>query len=266
MFSKNGTLLFGKDKVVIVFNVDLDNTLIYSYKHDIGNDKLEVELYKGKNISYVTRKTYELLKQLKKKVLIVPTTTRTARQYKRIDLKIGSLKYALVCNGGILLVDGIVDLKWYKDSLEMISESKAVLQEAVSILENDKRRIFDVKFINNLFVFTKCNEPENVVAKLKAKIDLKNVDVINNGAKVYVVPKKLSKGNAVRRFKNYINSDKIIAAGDSVFDISMFTEADVAIAPMHLGKTKRVPDDVVLIPQNKVFSEELITKILTDIC
>ena len=250
---------------MIVFNVDLDNTLIYSYKHDIGNDKLEVELYKGKNISYVTRKTYDMLKILREQVLVVPTTTRNVEQYKRIDLKIGSLKYALVCNGGILLVDGIVEEKWYKDSLEMISECRTTLLEAVSILENDKRTVFKVEFIKDLFVFTKCDEPEKVVAKLKAKIELENVDVFNNGTKVYVVPKKLSKGNAVRRFKNYINSDKIIAAGDSEFDISMFTEADVAIAPMHLSKIKSVPDNVMLMTENKVFSEELLTKILTDI-
>ena len=60
-----------------VFNVDLDNTLIYSYKHDIGPDKMDVELYNGINISFITRKTYDMLLKLKDKILIVPTTTRT---------------------------------------------------------------------------------------------------------------------------------------------------------------------------------------------
>ena len=53
-----------------IFCTDLDNTIIYSYKHDIGDDKREVELYQGRNISYITGQTYELLKQVKKEYLM----------------------------------------------------------------------------------------------------------------------------------------------------------------------------------------------------
>lgn len=35
---------------------------------------------------------------------IIPTSTRTEEQYKRIELDIGIVPYALVCNGGVLLV------------------------------------------------------------------------------------------------------------------------------------------------------------------
>ena len=45
---------------------DLDNTLIYSYKHDIGIQKRNVEIYQGREISYITDKTYDLLKKVKK--------------------------------------------------------------------------------------------------------------------------------------------------------------------------------------------------------
>ena len=44
---------------------DLDNTLIYSYKHDIGIQKRNVEIYQGREISYITDKTYDLLKKVK---------------------------------------------------------------------------------------------------------------------------------------------------------------------------------------------------------
>ena len=36
----------------MVFFSDLDNTLIYSYKHDIGNDKESVEIYNGRKVSF----------------------------------------------------------------------------------------------------------------------------------------------------------------------------------------------------------------------
>lgn len=38
---------------MIVFHTDLDNTLIYSYRHDIGQDRICAEVYQGKgNILY----------------------------------------------------------------------------------------------------------------------------------------------------------------------------------------------------------------------
>ena len=46
---------------MIAFHTDLDNTLIYSYKHDIGPQKRNVELYQGREISYITEETYHLL-------------------------------------------------------------------------------------------------------------------------------------------------------------------------------------------------------------
>ena len=97
---------------MIIFNTDLDKTLIYSYKHDIGNDKLCAEIYQGRQVSFVTRRTAELLKRVNETVLLVPTTTRTLEQYVRIDLGIGTPHYALVCNGGILLTDGEEDSGW----------------------------------------------------------------------------------------------------------------------------------------------------------
>ena len=51
-----------------VFNTDLDNTIIYSYKNDIGMSRRCVELYQGREISFVTDRTYELLKQVRQKM------------------------------------------------------------------------------------------------------------------------------------------------------------------------------------------------------
>lgn len=65
--------------------VDMDNTIIYSYKHDIGEKKLNVELYNGREISFISERTYSLLKEVNDKMLIVPTSTRTEEQYRRIN-------------------------------------------------------------------------------------------------------------------------------------------------------------------------------------
>ena len=172
---------------MIAFHTDLDNTLIYSYKHDIGPRKRNVELYQGREISYITEETYHLLQLVKNEMLIVPTTTRTLEQYQRIDLGIGPFPYALVCNGGVLLINGVPDEAWYQDSLHLVSDSREEMNLAMELLEREPRRKFELRYIEKLFIFTKCNDPETVVNDLKTSLDTKYVDVFSNGEKVYVV-------------------------------------------------------------------------------
>ena len=78
-----------------VFHADLDNTLIYSVRHDVGEEKTGVEVYEGREVSFMTNRSSSLLKRVKEHLLFVPTTTRTEEQYRRIDLKMGPLEYAL---------------------------------------------------------------------------------------------------------------------------------------------------------------------------
>ena len=178
---------------MIIFNSDLDNTMIYSYKHDIGENKICAEIYQNREISFVTHKTAELLKQVNSAVNFVPTTTRTLEQYNRINLGIGVPKYALVCNGGVLLVDGVEDVEWYNESFDLVRDCQEQLSAAEIILDNDVNRTFEIRNIRKLFIFTKSSEPLMSVETLKEKLDTNLVDVFNNGVKVYVVPKTLGK-------------------------------------------------------------------------
>ncbi|MCX4326565.1 MAG: HAD hydrolase family protein [Lachnospiraceae bacterium] len=245
---------------MIVLNMDLDNTIIYSYKKDIGTDKINVEIYKGREISYITRRTYGLLLKLKEKLLLVPTSTRTASQYKRINPGI-NIKYALVCNGGVLLEDGRRNEEWYRKSLSIIKDSMPELIKAMHFLEKDLRRKSELRFIDGLFVFTKCSQPENVVLELKDILDNTLVDVLDNGEKVYIVPADLNKGTAVRRFRKYVNADTVIAAGDSRFDIPMLKAADIKLAPY--GFTEKFGTD---FKAEEAGSKEIFSEFLLNYC
>lgn len=245
-----------------VLHIDLDNTMIYSYKHNIGKARINVEIYQGREISFLTENTYENLKRIKENVLIVPTSTRSIEQYRRIDLRIGNIPYALVCNGGVLLVDGQKDTSWYQTSLELIRESLPALQTAQHFLEKDNRRKFELRFIEELFLFTKCDQPESVVRELKAILDTNTADILHNKEKVYVVPRNLSKGKAVERFRKYIRAGKIIAAGDSEFDISMLRAADIRIAPHGFQQEYSIDFGIDEMPGTKIFSDEMTEKIL----
>lgn len=250
-------------KLMIIFNSDLDNTLIYSYRHDIGKDKICVEIYEEREVSFMTKKSYELLKFLPENMVFVPTTTRTIEQYNRIDLGIGIPKYALVCNGGVLLEEGRENEKWYKVSLELVSDCMKELKKAEIYFEHDKNRTFEVRNIKGLFVFTKSSEPYKTVETLKELLNMTLVDVFYNGVKVYVVPKKLSKGEAVKRLRKYLGAEMVIAAGDSEFDVSMFGEADIAIAPEELLEQHPIQKNVVCATAQTVFSDTILDYLMT---
>lgn len=246
----------------MILHLDLDNTLIYSYKHDIGADKRCVEIYQGREVSFITEKSYNLLKNIKDKVILVPTTTRTIEQYGRVDLGIGKIEYALVCNGGVLLVNGEEDGEWYCESLKLVECCRSELEKAQKILENDAHRNFEVRDIRRLFLFTKSEAPAESAQCLVDALDMEKVDVMCNGVKVYVVPKNLSKGIALKRFRERVRGHKVAAAGDSEFDISMLSEADVALAPAELAKSHDLNKDVICMGTESVFSDDILEYIM----
>lgn len=246
---------------MIVFNTDLDNTIIFSYKHSIGKSKRCAEVYQGREISFITEKTFELLQTVREKVLFVPTTTRTVEQYNRINLGIGTPKYALVCNGGVLLIDGEEDNRWYEESLKLTVDCTSELKEAEDLLEADRYRSFEVRNIRELFVFTKSSDPLKSVENLKKRLNTDKMDVFSTGVKVYAVPKTLSKGSAIERFRAMLNPDTVIAAGDSEFDISMLEKADISIAPKELSEISALPENS-LLSDEKIFSEFVLKTVL----
>ncbi len=246
---------------MLIFNTDLDNTMIYSYKHDIGDDKICAEIYQGREISFVTSKTSQLIKEVNETVLLVPTTTRTLEQYNRIDLGIGIPKLALVCNGGVLLENGVENAEWYNESLRLTESAHDQLLLTEKILENDENRSFEIRNIRELFVFTKSEKPEESVENLKEQLDTDKVDVFNNGVKVYVVPKMLSKGKAIDRLREKLNPELIISAGDSEFDITMLNSSDVPIAPKDLADTANLPEKTIVVDEG-IFSEKVLERVL----
>lgn len=242
----------------MLFNVDLDNTLIYSYKHDIGVDKRCVEVYQGREVSFITGRTYELLGRLSHYVMIVPTTTRTIEQYQRINIGSINPDYALVCNGGVLLVNGKEDDEWYNESMDIVKPCQYELKKATGILKEDMNRCFELRNIKNLFIFTKSSSPYESMQRLRAELDMSLVDVLCNGVKVYVVPKVLNKGNGVKRLKEKLKAYKVISSGDSEFDIPMLNYADIGVAPLGLGNAHELNDSVKMIDSKNVFSEEML--------
>ena len=61
-----------------------------------------VEVYNGKEISFMTEKAIALLRELSEEMMFVPVTTRTVEQYNRVSLFREEIRptYAITSNGG----------------------------------------------------------------------------------------------------------------------------------------------------------------------
>lgn len=239
---------------MILFHCDLDNTLIYSYKQEIGGDALPVEDYQGRQISFMTPTTQKNLRKIREKVTFVPTTTRSLSQYQRINLE-HTPKYALVANGGVLLVDGEADSAWYQQSQAEIAPALAELRRGEGVLQQDSWVNFEVRWVEDLFLFTKSEKPEETAENLRKNVDNTLVEVHTNGVKVYLLPKSMTKGRCVERMRAKLAPDFVVSAGDSLFDCPMLSEADLGYAPFSLRNHRSEGGNWGISPENVLFSD-----------
>lgn len=249
---------FVLEAVLIAFCADLDNTLIYSYKKDIGSDKVLVEKRLEKNLSYMTNYSYEMLKSISLKTQFVPLTTRSLEQYLRIDF--GSdvrIKYALVANGGILLEDGIINQTWYNQSKALCKEVVDEIKSIRKFLEKRQEIYFDIRLVDELFLFTKSNNPSITLSYLKETFKTDDFYIDNNKEKIYVFPSILNKGSAVKRLKEYIKPSYVISAGDSEFDLYMQEYSDLIILHKDLNFKANAYTNAVVQNGDRVFSDFL---------
>ena len=246
---------------MIYFCSDLDNTLIYSYRREIGNEKILVEVKDGKELSYMTKVSHELLKQVSEKVELVPLTTRSLEQFSRIDF--GSqvkVKYAMAANGGILLEDGKINEEWYQETKKIVEYADEELAKGMELLKKDENVCLEIKKVDGLFVYTKSHEPEETMRRLKEVLDTDVVYIDNNGAKVYIFPQKLDKGSSLERFRNYVGKEhSFLAAGDSYFDIPMLFTSDKGFCPESLDISEKEHIEKL---NEKVFSDAMLQRVL----
>ena len=181
----------------------------------------------GEPISCVTKRQAELLQGAAN---IIPVTTRSVEQYRRIDFAgIGfSPRYALCDNGGTLIANGELDAEWSRWSSEIFKSCEEELERFRELLDNDPKRSFEVRLVDGLFLFTKSSEPSETLEYLGKS---ERCECFATGEKVYVIPKELSKGAAVRRLAKRLGLREFAAAGDSLMDVPMLSEANVALFP-----------------------------------
>lgn len=240
----------------IIF-ADLDGTLIFSASRKLPGD-IVCEYKDGVEISCITQKQSVMLPELR----IIPVTTRSIEQYRRISIPGFQPEYALTDNGGTLLINGVPDPQWTEHSLALAAECSAQLAECRRIMERDIHRNFEIRLVDGMFLFTKSAEPESSLAALREAAG-DEIRCYHTGQKLYALPAKLCKGAAAKRLAERIPGGRIICAGDSPMDVPLLNIADIAVFPEDMPQENITAKQKITAPRGRF--PEFVTEYLTRI-
>ncbi|MGW2044821.1 HAD family hydrolase [Streptomyces sp. NPDC001858] len=253
---------------------DLDRTLIYSAAAlaltmpDARAPRLLcVEVHEAKPLSFMTETSAQLLTDLGDAAVFVPTTTRTRKQYQRINLPGPAPKYAICANGGHLLVDGATDEDWHGSVLARLADECAPLAEVQEHLAKtaDPLWLRKQRIAEDLFVYLVVERellPEEWVKELAAWAENRGWTVSLQGRKIYFVPKPLTKSSAVREVARRTGAELTLAAGDSLLDADLLLAADRGWRPGHgeLADTAWTAPEITALPERGVLAGERILR------
>ena len=196
---------------------DLDSTLIFSHKHEIGEKKV-VEYLNGKEQSYMQVHIYEIFRSIGKN--IIPLTSRTIAQYERIIFPTVP-KYALIDNGGLLLIDGKIDEEWMKETIRNTADDVKKMR----LIESSLNEYGEIIWQDNLVVFLKLLD-EREYEKIINIVKEKDLLLFEHGSKKYICSKYMNKGMAIKRFREKFMVKTAYMAGDSTVDYATVPYVD----------------------------------------
>lgn len=236
---------------------DLDNTLLYSYKHKRDGDVC-VELLHEKEQGFMTPRTVELLRGLKDLATFVPITTRSVEQYLRIAWPAGCApEYALAANGAILLKNGTPEDAWRNETEAFIGayrdDMRALMPEF-----SDREKYLRCRTVDDAYLFVYCGHGVDPARCVETYRDRTRLCTVCSGRKVYFFPPKVNKGHALRRLKAMLDPSKTLSAGDSAIDVPMLNEADGALVPSGFDAAAVRGPDIYISPKDAVFSEYIL--------
>ncbi|MER6676022.1 HAD family hydrolase [Streptomyces sp. NPDC000983] len=253
---------------------DLDRTLIYSAAAlaltmpDARAPRLLcVEVHEARPLSFMTETAAQLLTELGDAALFVPTTTRTRKQYQRINLPGPPPKYAICANGGHLLVDGVTDADWHGRVLARLADECAPLDEIREHLmaTADPVWVRKHRVAEDLFAYLVVERellPEEWVKELAVWAENRGWTVSLQGRKIYAVPKPLTKSAAMRELALRTGADLTLAAGDSLLDADLLLAADRGWRPGHgeLAEAEWTAPALAALPERGVLAGERILR------
>ncbi|RBO91535.1 hypothetical protein DFR74_104238 [Nocardia puris] len=204
-----------------------------------------VEHLEGAPLSFMTTAAALRMRTLTEPAAVIPTTTRTIKQFTRIALPGAPWRYAITSNGGNILVDGVPDMRWRIDIDAQVRAGGATLSEVSAELRSRIDDSWCTKFriADHLFCYLVVRPkavPEDFLAEWGAWCAERGWSASQQGRKIYTMPRVVCKSTAVAEVRRrLVDSGELspdaltFAAGDGALDAAMLRAADSAIRPRH---------------------------------
>ncbi|MBH0778603.1 HAD family hydrolase [Nocardia bovistercoris] len=204
-----------------------------------------VEHLEGAPLSFMTTAAALRMQSLTEPAAVVPTTTRTIKQFNRIQLPGAPWRYAITSNGGNILVDGVPDMRWRIDIDARVRAGGATLSEVSAELRARVDDSWASKFriADHLFCYLVVKPkavPEAFLAEWDGWCRERGWSASQQGRKIYTMPDAVCKSVAVAEVRRRLldtgelaEDAKTLAAGDGALDAEMLRAADSAIRPRH---------------------------------
>jgi hypothetical protein len=230
-----------------IIATDLDRTMIYSPKAvrtltvpGPVPELVGVELRDGEQQSFMSVEAARGLTALADhpRAMLVPTTTRAIRQYTRLQLPGGPAEFAVATNGGTILQHG-QPVDWWRERIEAAVRAEcAPLAEVRAELERraDSHFVRALRIADDLFCYYTvrlADMPIGFVPDLSEWCEARGWQVSVQGAKVYAVPRAVTKSAAIAELARRHGAGWVVAAGDGALDTDLLEFADAAMRPRH---------------------------------
>lgn len=216
----------------MIFATDLDNTMIFSHRKVAGkeNQFCCVEYYNGKPISYMTPTAIQKLEYLMKNIYVIPTTTRSISQFKRIEF-FSNAEYSIADNGGTILHNGCIYPEWDTYISNILKDYD--FEKTYNLFTKLPSLISTPRIVDGKFVFAKSDDITDCKKFLESELNTKMWQLSFQGKKVYAIPSVITKGNALKYLAEHLIADNhpIISAGDSNLDVSMLEYSNYGLIP-----------------------------------
>lgn len=226
------------EKYMIYFS-DLDRTLIYSDKFiNEETEQVCIEILDGREISYMSPKSIDILKDILKKKKFIPTTTRSIEQYKRIMFMQNDINFewSIVSNGGNILHNGKIFEPWNK-VLQQKLKSCTSLKDVMNHFKDnysDTEGILKMRDVDDVFFYIVVDRDifdENSLDSFESYLKKSGWNVYVSGRKIYFIPEVVTKESAIEYLTSYLKEEKFEALGDSIMDINMLKASNKGYIP-----------------------------------
>ncbi|MDT0160496.1 MULTISPECIES: hypothetical protein [Bacillaceae] len=233
-----------------MFATDLDRTMIYSNRalEELGlEEDLQLsaaEMKEGQPAAFMTSRSLNLLRELAEEALVVPVTTRTYEQYKRVGIfgKDIPVSYEVTSNGAQIHYKGKLLAEWTELVYKRLKEECA-LQEEMAEFAEGCRFPGTLKKAGDSFFYYILQERISLQEKKKLEEDVRRLGwrISLQGRKLYFIPIPVCKGEAVKFISKREGADILAGAGDSLLDYDFLKVCHHAFVPDHGELSMEMP-------------------------